>query len=77
MTKLRSCSGKTLVKIFESIGFVRERQKGSHIIMHKPGVRRPLVIPDHKELSINSLYSNLKTAGLTREQYLLLLEEHQ
>jgi len=34
----------TLVKIFELDGFTVRRQKGDHIVMTKPGVKRPVVI---------------------------------
>ena len=42
--------------------------------MKKPGAARPLVIPDHgKELADGTLRSNLRTAGLTVEEFEKLL----
>jgi predicted RNA binding protein YcfA (HicA-like mRNA interferase family) len=33
-----------LIKVFELHGFSIRRRKGDHVIMTKPGVKRPLVI---------------------------------
>jgi predicted RNA binding protein YcfA (HicA-like mRNA interferase family) len=63
-----------MVRAFERAGFVKNRKKGSHIIMTKPGVARPLVIPDRRELTPTVITSNLKTAGLGKKQYLALLQ---
>ena len=65
-----------LVKIFEMDGFVLKRQKGDHLVMTKPGIRRPLVIKTspHKE-PITHIMTNLRTAGMTRERYFELLEK--
>ncbi|MEW5829607.1 MAG: type II toxin-antitoxin system HicA family toxin [Chloroflexota bacterium] len=67
---------QTLVKIFEMEGFVLKRQKGDHLIMTKPGIRRPLVIKTspHK-VPITHIMTNLRTAGMTRERYFELLEK--
>jgi len=67
---------QTLVKIFEMDGFVLKRQKGDHLIMTKPGIRRPLVIKTspHK-VPITHIMTNLRTAGMTRERYFELLEK--
>jgi predicted RNA binding protein YcfA (HicA-like mRNA interferase family) len=35
-----------LVRVFEMDGFVLKRQKGDHLIMTKPGVRRPFELLD-------------------------------
>ncbi len=39
----------------------------------KPGVSRPVVIPDWKEVPVFIIKDNLRTAGLTREEYFSLL----
>jgi predicted RNA binding protein YcfA (HicA-like mRNA interferase family) len=55
-----------LARFFEAQGFVRSRQKGSHLSMVKPNTLRPVVIPMHGEVSIGVIQSNLRTAGLSR-----------
>ena len=69
MAKLRSVKFSEAVKAFESIGFAVDRQKGSHVSMTKKGVLRPLVIPKHNEIKIGTLMSNIRTAGITREEF--------
>lgn len=65
-----------LVKIFEMDGFALKRQKGDHLVMTKPGIRRPLVIKTspHK-VPITHIMTNLRTAGMTRERFFELLEK--
>ena len=67
---------RKLVKIFELEGFVLKRQKGDHLIMTKAGINRPLVIKTspHK-VAVTHIMTNLKTARITRERYLELLEK--
>jgi predicted RNA binding protein YcfA (HicA-like mRNA interferase family) len=57
MSKLRVISGKKLVKIFESFGFVIVKQKGSHIKMHRlySDTMQTLVVPNHTALAKGTL----------------------
>ena len=41
-------SGKEVAKLFEKNGWIKDRQKGSHLIMVKDG--NHVSIPMHKEL---------------------------
>lgn len=52
MPKLKILSAKEIIKIFESIGFVVVRQKGSHIKMERKlkNSVQTLTIPNHKEI---------------------------
>jgi len=43
-------SGKQVVKAFEKDGWIFDRQRGSHMILTKPGMQSTLSIPDHKEI---------------------------
>ena len=65
-----------LIKIFERDGFEVRRKKGDHIIMTKPGVKRPLVIKSSSKLvPITHIRTNMTTAGMTRERYFQSLEQ--
>jgi predicted RNA binding protein YcfA (HicA-like mRNA interferase family) len=64
---------KTLRKVFEAVGFTVDRIAGSHLVMTKPGVARPVVIPMYPQVGTDIIQSNLRTAGLSREQYLKIL----
>ncbi len=65
--KLPVISSKELVRFLEHHGFKQDRQKGSHIILTKEGIPRPIVIPKTKELSTNVVMTNLKTAKISRK----------
>ena len=41
----------------------------------RPGVARPMVIPAHKDVPVFVIRNNLKTAGLSRDEYFRLLEQ--
>ena len=55
-------------------GCVFERQKGSHRIFWKPGLTRPVVIPERGTISKSLISSNLRTLGISSEQYLSIVE---
>ena len=57
-------------KIFQCLGWQMVRQKGSHIIMTKPGHIATLSIPNHPEVARGTLRSLITKAGLTIEQFL-------
>jgi len=64
-----------LGKVFLAAGFKFARQEGSHRSYVKPGISRPIVIPTYDEIPISIIRNNLKTAGISREEYLRLLEK--
>ncbi len=68
---------RTLVCVFEQAGFKKDRVKGSHLSMTKPGVIRPVVIPMYDEIGVDIILSNLRTAGISRERYFELLEKRK
>ena len=67
--KLPVVGSKEFIQFFEDHGFKRNRQRGSHISLSKKGVTRRIVVPDKKELSLNVIMSNLKTANITRKTF--------
>ncbi|MFH0959619.1 MAG: type II toxin-antitoxin system HicA family toxin [Pseudomonadota bacterium] len=65
-----------LIRIFELDGFSIRGQKGDHIVMTKPGVRRPLVIKSSPKLvPVTHIRTNMTTAGMTRGRFFELLEK--
>ncbi|MCY3935448.1 MAG: type II toxin-antitoxin system HicA family toxin [Chloroflexi bacterium] len=75
MPKISPISGKILVKVFQADGFVVARQSGSHVMLKKPGVGRPIVVPQHKAVQVSVILSNLRTARMSRSTYFELLEK--
>ena len=69
MPRITPISPKKLIKIFELAGFRVDRKQGSHIVMTKPGALRSIVIPERAEVCIDVIKSNMRTAGMTPEEY--------
>jgi predicted RNA binding protein YcfA (HicA-like mRNA interferase family) len=63
-------SPSDVIKMFQRLGWQIVRQKGSHIIMTKPGHIATLSIPNHPEVARGTLRSLIAKAGLTVEQFL-------
>ena len=74
MPRLTPVHWRLLEKVFLTVGFRFARQEGSHRSYVKAGVSRPLVIPTYDEVPVAIIRNNLKTAGISREEYLNLLE---
>jgi predicted RNA binding protein YcfA (HicA-like mRNA interferase family) len=64
-----------LRKVFEKADFKCVRIEGDHFVYIKEGISRPVVIPDWKEVPVFIIKNNLRTAGMTREEYFSLLEQ--
>lgn len=62
-------SGREVVRVFERFGWEVARQRGSHIIMVKPGENVTLSVPDHKAIAKGTLRSLIRSAGLTVQQF--------
>lgn len=75
MPPLKPVDWKTLQRIFELDGFKVARISGSHIVMEKEGVNRPLIIPKYKEVGRDIILNNMRTAGMSRKRYFELLRQ--
>lgn len=73
MPKIATIHYKKLVRIFEKKGFVFDRQEGDHLIYVRTDIKRPIVIPTYKSVPVFIILNNLKTAGISRTEYLSLL----
>jgi predicted RNA binding protein YcfA (HicA-like mRNA interferase family) len=73
MPKFTPQDWRTLEAVFEASGFKFDRQEGSHRTYVKSGVSRPVVIPAYREVPVFIIRNNLKTAGLSREEYFAVL----
>lgn len=75
MPRLNPVDWKTLECIFLKDGFVFERQQGSHRSYVKEGISRPVVIPKYKQVCVDLIQSNMRTAKMARKRYFKLLAE--
>ena len=73
MPKLPQVSGKDAVQVFEKAGWNVARQKGSHIVLVRPGSIYSLSIPLHDELGPGLLRDQIRKAGLTVDEFIYLL----
>ena len=71
MAKLRVMSGAEVCGILEDHGFVRVRQRGSHIVMQKEidGVTTTVPVPNYKEVKIGTLHSIIRQSGVPRVEF--------
>ena len=74
MPRITPVSWRTLERVFLAAGFEFARQEGSHRSYIKKGILRPVVIPTYEEIPVSVIRNNLRTAGITREEYFRLLE---
>ncbi|MBI4714480.1 MAG: type II toxin-antitoxin system HicA family toxin [Nitrospirae bacterium] len=51
--------------MFEKDGFAHKRTEGDHLVLEKPGVGRPVIIPRYPEIDIDIIKSNMRTAGMS------------
>lgn len=68
-------SGNDAIKALRCIGYEVVRQRGSHRRLRHPSdpARRPLTVPDHRELKPGTLRAILRDAGLSVEEFRSLL----
>jgi len=69
MPKIGPVSYKVLVCIFELAGFKCVREEGDHMIFTREGVLRPVVIPKYRSIPVFIIKNNLRTAGMSRDDY--------
>jgi len=75
MPRFTPVDWRTLERVFMAAGFRFARQEGSHRAYVHEGVARPVVIPTYSEVPVFIIRNNLKTAGLSRDDYFRLLEQ--
>ena len=74
MTKLPSIPAREALRAFEQLGYERDRQRGSHIVLrHRDSPHRRLVVPEHDPIAKGTLRALIREAGLTVEEFLALL----
>ena len=72
MPKVPRVSGAQTIHALERLGFVRVRQRGSHVVMKRTGPAGMIgcVVPLHSELAIGTLRGILKQAGVSVEDFI-------
>jgi predicted RNA binding protein YcfA (HicA-like mRNA interferase family) len=70
--RLAGISGRRAVAAFVRASWRLVRQRGSHAILSKSG-KPNLVIPMHKSVAPFLLSAQIRRAGLTEDQFIILL----
>lgn len=74
MTKLPLLSGREVVKVLRKVGYFRDHQRGSHIVLRQQAPpHRRVTVPDHKEIAKGTLRAILRQTGLTTAEFVKLL----
>ena len=68
---LRPLPFREVKRKLEAAGFTEVRQRGSHVKFLKRGSGgiRTAVVPRHREVTVGTLRSVLRQAGLTEEEF--------
>ena len=67
MPKLPCVSGAKTAKALERLGFIRQRQKGSHLVMRRDS--NVCVVPMHREVDQGTLRGILRQAGISQKEF--------
>jgi predicted RNA binding protein YcfA (HicA-like mRNA interferase family) len=74
VTTLPQISGRQIVAALKKVGYEKDRQKGSHIILRQASEpHRRQVVPDHRVVAKGTLRAIIKQCGLTVEEFSALL----
>ena len=75
MPRIAPIHYRRLVRILEHEGFTLARERGDHMVFTKPEIERPAVIPRYDPLPVFIIKNVLRTARISRERYLELLNQ--
>ena len=67
MPKLPRVSGAEIIRALERLGFVRIRQRGSHVILRRGS--KGCVVPMHSEVKVGTLAGVLRQAEVSAEEF--------
>lgn len=73
--RLPSLRPASVVRALERAGFAVQRQTGSHVILYKEGLRRPISVPMHTgDLPMGTLRAILRQAEIKVDEFVALLQ---
>jgi predicted RNA binding protein YcfA (HicA-like mRNA interferase family) len=75
MPKPPPIRAREVVRVAQSVGFVLDRQKGSHAVYYRVSDKRRVVIPMHgaKDLKPGTLRGIIHDMGLTVDEFIAKL----
>jgi predicted RNA binding protein YcfA (HicA-like mRNA interferase family) len=73
MSRLPVISGAVCIKVLGKIGFVVDRQRGSHVILVREDPRTTICVPDYPELDRGTLRAIIRQVDLSVNEFVDLL----
>jgi len=74
MSRLPALKPRHVVAALRRAGFIEHHQKGSHLYMWNPQVRRMTTVPQHSgDLKMGTLRAIISQAALTEDEFVELL----
>ncbi len=75
MSKLRPLHWQVIARVLEKLGYEHHRTKGSHAVYVKSGVLMHVTVPlNRKGIPVGTISSIIRQIGISREQFLELVE---
>ncbi len=68
-----SVDWRRLESFLVQYGCTFKRMKGDHRVYSKPGLKRPVIVPQYDPLPSFIILNNLRILGATKEQFLKFL----
>lgn len=75
MPGLSPISKRKFEKFLTFVGCQLKRTKGDHYVYWRAGLKRPVIITTDREVPIFIIRNNLRTLGLSVDQYLEVLKK--
>ena len=73
MAGLPSLSGERVVRVLQKAGWTKDRQRGSHVILIKPGHAASLSVPQHRQVAPGTLRALIRAAGMSVDEFVALV----
>lgn len=75
MPNITPLDWKEFEKFLLYIGCEFKRQKGDHRVYSRSDLKRPVILPMYKSLPIFIIRNNLRTLGISHDEYLEILKK--
>lgn len=62
-------------RFLKEIGCYLKRQEGDHSVWDRAGLIRPIIVRAKKDLPVMEIKSNLRTLGISNEEYLNFMQK--
>ena len=75
MVALKPISWKRFDKFVRYAGCHLERKRGDHRVYQRSDLKRPVIFPEDEEIPVFIIRNNLRTLGMSHNEYLAILEK--